>query len=79
MNPQLEGGEIGQMEVNKLGPQHRESEWVDAEGRRWRYTEAAAWQWQQGERWCGSYWTVEGAPPYRQAPNSRSSKVVTAC
>lgn len=68
MNPHLEGGEIGQMEVNKLGPQHRESEWVDAEGRRWRYTEAAAWQWQQGERWCGSYWTVEGAPPYRQAP-----------
>lgn len=52
-------------EVSKLGTQQREHCWLDADGTSWRWTEAAWWQFYKvGMGWCGSYATVEGAPPY---------------
>lgn len=54
-----------EMEVSKLGPQHQAHTWTDGVGTLWRWTDATAWQYQQDGEWLGSYWTVEGAPPYR--------------
>ena len=55
-----------QTDVQKLGPQQREHEWIDAKGETWRWTDATAWQCKDGDRWVGSYWTVEGSPPFRR-------------
>lgn len=51
--------------VTKLGVLQRESQWIDAQDRVWRWDDWYGWCYSASGEWHGSFQTVEGDPPYR--------------